>query len=237
MAPKKGNEASKLLLDAVRQMDEEAIQEQLAAGADLGYQHPEDGSFALMWAAYNGDASSVGVLLDALADANKEDFPSEEAYGKRTALHWAAIGGGRKADEVCQRLVSKNAVVNLKDVTGMTPLHYAAQGGFLEVVKALIGAGADLHTTDGCEQKNRMLKMRTKYTPLHRACAMGTLRHTEVCRELLQQNAKPYKKTGFGETPMMLARHHQPTARLIEEFLDPDEERKAEEEEDEDEDS
>lgn len=45
-------------------------------------------------------------------------------------------------DEVA-RYVKRGWNLNVRDPTGMTPLHYAAQEGHADVVKALIDSGAD----------------------------------------------------------------------------------------------
>lgn len=237
MAPKGagGDHGSnpKALLNAVRARDEEEIARLLSAkeaGQSVAFHDPEDGTFPLFWAASNGDDGTVRLLVDKKANVNETDFELEKqipdaAFGGRTALMIAAAAGCRGAAAVTTALLDKKADIGLKDIHGMTALHCAAQGGFLDVVKVLVERSADLEARDGTAEtagasgRPPWLKMiGTKYTPLHRCAAMGTLRHAEVCRELLRAKADPKAKTGFEESALQIARHHSPTRRVIAEY-------------------
>ena len=47
-----------------------------------------------------------------------------------------------------KRHLDKGSDVNAKDENGVTPLHYAAEGGYNEIVELLIDKGVDVNTKD-----------------------------------------------------------------------------------------
>ena len=104
----------------------------IAAGADVNAVDPTYGQTALMRAAMFGQAGTAGALIAARArvDATAAD--------RRTAMHWAAVAGSA---DVVRLLVGAGAAA---DVVAFdeTPLGYAVDGGVLDVVAALIQAGA-----------------------------------------------------------------------------------------------
>ncbi|XP_025420007.1 uncharacterized protein LOC112690247, partial [Sipha flava] len=73
--------------------------------------------------------------------------------------------------------IKKGAVVNAKDKDGWTPLHYAVQNGYNEVVGVLLNKGADVNakTTDKGN------------TPLHIAVSKG---NDGIIKILLQHASK-----------------------------------------------
>ncbi|KAJ3986388.1 ankyrin [Lentinula detonsa] len=70
------------------------------------------GHTALMWAAYQGDAVSVDVLLKHGADVSTKD------EGGLTPLHWAVVRGNKA---VIKKLLESGADVSAKDSGGRTP--------------------------------------------------------------------------------------------------------------------
>ncbi|XP_004709079.1 ankyrin repeat domain-containing protein 49 [Echinops telfairi] len=91
-----------------------------------------------------------------------------------------------------QRLLSENAThVNTRDEDEYTPLHRAAYGGHLDIVRELIAQGADVHavTVDG-------------WTPLHSACKWN---NTSVASLLLQHDADINAQTKGRLTPLHFA--------------------------------
>ncbi|MEY4642698.1 MAG: Phosphocholine transferase AnkX [Pseudomonadota bacterium] len=129
-----------------------------------------DGSTALLYAAYNGDAELAEKLLAADADPNKPNaygaYPLSEAVQQgnvdvirlllehdadpnqgnlegETALMLAARAGHRAAAEL---LIEHGADVNAKEGWGgQSPLMWAAAQSQPEMMKLLIAAGADVN--------------------------------------------------------------------------------------------
>ena len=88
-----------------------------------------------LWAAaMSGDtleivrALEAGARIDSLGD-------------NRRALNWAALNNRVPALRV---LLARGAGINLKNATGFTAVHHAAEVGALDALEILIGAGADL---------------------------------------------------------------------------------------------
>ncbi|XP_036180564.1 ankyrin repeat domain-containing protein 49 isoform X3 [Myotis myotis] len=110
-------------------------------------------------------------------------------------LLWAAENNRvnkQKTLSTVRRLLSEKAtLVNTRDEDEYTPLHRAAYGGHLEVVRELIAHGADVHavTVDG-------------WTPLHSACKWNNAR---VASFLLQHDADINAQTKGLLTPLHLA--------------------------------
>jgi ankyrin repeat protein len=90
-----------------------------------------------------------------------------------------------------QTLLKKGVDVNLSDVDGMTPLHWAAHWDELELAKQLLAAGANAKATN-----------RYGVTPLHEATLVADVPLMEA---LLKAGANPEATYGSGETPLMIA--------------------------------
>ncbi|XP_043928580.1 ankyrin repeat domain-containing protein 49 isoform X2 [Protopterus annectens] len=91
-----------------------------------------------------------------------------------------------------KRLLSENhSLINSRDGDNYTPLHRAAYNGHLEIVRELVGHGADVHavTVDG-------------WTPLHSACKWN---NAKVASFLLQHGADINAQTEGLLTPLHLA--------------------------------
>jgi ankyrin repeat protein len=88
-------------------------------------------------------------------------------------------------------LVKQRVDVNAPDADGSTPLQWAAHWNDLEMVKALLAAGAKPTAAN-----------RYGVTPLHEAATIGS---APVLSALLRAGAKPDAAYGEGETALMLA--------------------------------
>ena len=71
--------------------------------------------------------------------------------------------GTVKAMQIILNFYKEKIDINISDITGATPLHYACSGGYIDVVKLLIKFGADINTT------------RSGSTPLYLAILHGHL--------------------------------------------------------------
>jgi ankyrin repeat protein len=146
----------------------------------------------------------------ALLKANPKLARSRDRRLRRTPLFWAARSGDTK---LVERLLAHGAEVNLHaarylepgnvitgprvwerdsgDKDGETPLHLAAGEGHLEVVRLLLGNGAEVNARD---ENSR--------TPLQLACANH---HAAVVKLLLEKGATVKGTDQLGNTALHAA--------------------------------
>jgi ankyrin repeat protein len=173
-------------------------------------------SSALCVAAVSGDTAEISRLLD-LAEPNHMD----DAIIAPLIL--AAYYG---ANNVVQLLLQKAVCcVNNVSQNGCTPLHFASWNGHVDVISALLEAGAEVDRSDsqGCTPLFRaadsgdlrsVLLLQTSgadndhtdnegFTPLHVATQKG---HADVITALLEAGANPAcTATKDGITPLFIA--------------------------------
>lgn len=162
----------------------------------------QDKQTALMIASKLGNFDIVKQLVKAGANVN-----TIETYQGQNALMWAAANNH---GEVAKYLVSKGADVNLRayaydwgsQITsepraqyrpsgGLTPLLYAARGGCLECVKAILKKGVNINLPDP-----------DGVTPLMVAIDSFNF---EVAKYLLSQGANPHPWDWWGRTALYIA--------------------------------
>lgn len=132
-----------------------------------------NGRTPLIWAAWRGDVKTIALLLTSRADINKTDHEGHSALAKAVKsghldcvrklleagasfktgndhglqpIHWASsnkLNGSTIVDE----LLSWGANPNAHSTSG-TPLHFAANRGFLDTVKRLVRGGANIDAQD-----------------------------------------------------------------------------------------
>jgi ankyrin repeat protein len=142
----------------------------IRSGADPNAPLTPAGDTALMLASRTGDTGAIRLLLEARADVN-----AEESWGGTTALMWAVA---QRHAEAARMLIAAAADVNARShyvaaangrgfegrtpvasrteenveefASGwLTPLMFAARDGGLELVRVLVGAGADVDAVAG----------------------------------------------------------------------------------------
>jgi len=116
-------------------------------------------------AAFEGDADTVRMLIEAGADVNAKD-----AHGA-TPLHLAVANTARV-------LIEAGADVNAEDPYGQTPLHGAAFEGDADTAQVLIEAGADV---------NALTSIGDGDTPLNYAELNG---HADIAKLLRDEGAE-----------------------------------------------
>ena len=131
-------------------------------------------------------------------------------------------------------LESHKGEIDAKDADDRTMLHWAAAGGFLEVVTMLLARGASVNVTDEEEwtpllsaaSAGRLGVVRALVevgadvnattsrggTPLAYACSKN---HLDVAAFLLEQGAKVDAKDANGDTPLHRAARHEAVVQLL----------------------
>jgi hypothetical protein len=121
----------------------------------------------------------------------------------RTPLFLAVV---RKAEDICDDLISAGAVIKTRDCNGHTLLEIAAENGLFETVKRMLSRAKELCQELGqdflCNFVNDVLWYNTS-TPLQAAAATG---HSEIVRLLLSNGAcRDVKRLSDGKTAAELA--------------------------------
>ena len=147
-------------------------------------------------AAENGDVQKMKNLSsrDTFYHTTRTELEDEFQFDvmDKTALNKASKNGREKVVEYLLVEEQVNIEGNFSnDNPGCTPLHISANNGHLNVVKCLIGKGANIEAKD-----------QGHLTPLHYAAIYGKL---EVVKFLLQKGAKIDAKDAENWTPLLYA--------------------------------
>ena len=134
---------SDALYIACRNGKEEAVRVLLRHGTDLSFRAFAGGT-PLHWAYFSGSHAVIEALLQAGADPTLRDDVLR-CTPRTFGICWPASEGW--VSKVRQRLADDPTLVNIMDA-GRAPLHLAAKGGHLGVVKLLIEAGANVNLRD-----------------------------------------------------------------------------------------
>ena len=201
-------DGSTLLHLAARQNENPAVVEALVAVAADVQARSDAGSTPLHDAAWNnGNPAVVEALLQAGAELDAQDD------GGRTPLSLAAASNESFA--VVEALIAAGAGVNVRDSVAFTPLHRALGGpvravevtmrmlereAYLEVVEALLAAGADPSARFGDREWG--------YTPLMVVARAGPAPiRGDVIEALLNAGADPNAVTRFDDAGDRLPLH------------------------------
>ena len=148
-----------------------AVTALLDAGADVNAREPERGHTALMFAAAANRLPAVKLLLERRADANiatkVTDLSAlsrggENPDGRNLPTNVQGRSGGpppAPAARVRMPGVDRSYFINelVHAHGGMTPLHFAARQGYIEVAAALIDAGVDVNQVKGGDHATALL--------------------------------------------------------------------------------
>jgi len=129
----------------------------------------------------------------------------EEQHANEELLEAAERGNSNKVRELLKRGGLK-ANPNTRDKNGNTPLHLAAEHGFLDVARLLLEHGADVNAIG-----------KSGWTPLHVAAVNGRM---AIVRLLLEHGADVDVIDNYDQTPSDRARQvgYEGIARVIEEY-------------------
>jgi uncharacterized protein len=157
------------LLEAAKNQDRDAVRALLQQNVDVNTAYG-DGTTALHWAAYFDDAVIADLLIRGGADVNKVNDLGVTALALATSSAMA------------EQLLKAGANPNIVSSTGESPLMSAARTGGVEIVKALLGHGANPNAKENVRGQ----------TALMWAAAQN---HPDVVRVLLEHGADVHART------------------------------------------
>ena len=96
----------------------------------------------LHWAAAYADSEQIMFLLQQGTDLEAKTGLHTTRTGKRTPLHYAVYLSSRKAENTAA-LIQAGANINVRDVSGYTPLMLAVERQNIDTVNLLLDAGAN----------------------------------------------------------------------------------------------
>lgn len=169
--------------DVSRQEKKRAKKEQKKA--DIPFSESSKKGTPLSAAATRGFISVVKYLIEELLPEENRFDPNEKTHGNQTALGLAILEGHQA---LSLYLVEKTTDYPCDYMLGYTPLHYAAERGYIAIVRAIVKKVPELvHVVS--DQGT---------TALHRAAEEG---HVAVVKLLLDYKASPTNAFFRGFTP------------------------------------
>lgn len=170
---------------------------------ELDY-YDRKGNAALLRRLRSGDLDNPSPeFLDAVIQAGKltvfrflieHKFQLDSLYdGRDTILHQVALS--QKSNLLRYLIRERHADLNVKNITGNTPLHSAALVGNKDAIRQLTEAGADVNARD--EDGAVVLH--------HIAYSSATIYDESIVKHLVEHGADVNVKNEEGETPLHLA--------------------------------
>lgn len=170
---------------AAREGDSADVTMLLDHGANPNFQDETYGQTPLMLAIRGGSFEAVNALLKAGAKVN-----IATKLGKEPAFSPPGEGGGSHGDGIVRGGVPEQG--QRPDWPGkMTPLHYVAREGTVEMAKALLERGAKLEEPEANNARPLLV------------AALNA--NTDVADFLLDQGANPSAADWYGRTPLWAA--------------------------------
>jgi ankyrin repeat protein len=180
--------------DAAQQGNKEAVKALLKQAADVNAAQG-DGMTALHWAAMNGDAEMVDMLVYAGANIR-----ATTRIGAYTPLYLASQRGQAAA---INSLVKAGGDVKAGTINGTTPLMVAAMSGEVDAVRALLDAGADPNAKDSVRGQTPLMYAASA----NRATAISLLASRgadlKAASKVTDLSALTREGLGFGGNPQL----------------------------------
>jgi ankyrin repeat protein len=145
--------------------DYEGLKALVEAGENVDKQD-ERGFTPLNWAARNGHQQVLEYLIHQKCSLETSSF------GGLGPIHHSTNKNYEKITRMLLAADTEKKIINSVDDNGDTPIHYAAARGVLNIVVALIEAGATIGKTNG-----------QGVTALHKAAIFGQY---AVCKKLIE---------------------------------------------------
>jgi len=169
---------------AVRENHQDIVENLIDAGADMNLADWQKFTALHLTAKHNLPAMAR-MLIEKGADLNPQSKDKGyNGYGMWTPLAIACL---RENEDVAKVLLDGGADPNIGSVDGTLPLHYAAEKGKTELVRALISNGAEVNAQTKTSKK----------TALMEAARNGK---KEVINILLENGADASLKDKYGST-------------------------------------
>lgn len=176
---------------ALKKQELNTVKRMIDSEKDIINAFDSSGRTALINASRSGHLELVRLLLDEGANPNLQI--SSGLYKGETALHEAIRHN--EMEVIHQLLKSKVIKLDVKNDSGRTPLMVASERDDIDIVKLLIGAGADLNV----QIPSGLYKGETA---LHIATRQN---HQEVVQHIIYGGADLNIKEDGGKTPLMMA--------------------------------
>ena len=154
------------------------------------------------WAVQCGHTSVVELLINENPSCNLADSIVGDQQGMAVRMTMLGLASFCGHEPVARILIANGADIQAEDLDGCKPLHRAASGGCLRVIKLLLRNGAKVGAVAG-DYNNQ---------PLHCAARQG---HKEVVQLLLDEGASIDAKTSRGITAFMEATTHGHEATVL----------------------
>ena len=146
--------------------------------------------YPLHAAVRDGVLASVSHFID----EHEENIVNQADYFGETPLHLASNGATGHVT-IAATLIAAGANVNVTNINGNTPLHFAAEDGHASIVSLLIAATASLNLKNKVEGR----------TPLYMAARNG---HVFVVSMLIAAKASLDVQGAYGQTPLHQAANY-----------------------------
>ncbi|KAK2737404.1 hypothetical protein FQN55_001142 [Onygenales sp. PD_40] len=141
-----------------------------------------------------GQVDALTYLVNRGADINAKNTPSAQTCVFGAVLH--------QQPAILTRLLELGADPNIPNNKTLTPLHWAAEAKYTEMVRALLAHGADPTAQITLAESEGPLAGQQGRTPLHLAAVLG---HVDVIQILLDKGADINSAATDGFTPLAIA--------------------------------